>query len=208
MSEKLLAAYRDFKRSFDVEALRTAIEDDGGETVTLRSLVELAASGGQWRILEQLARSGLRLEESDDFPSVIAEVLLRSPRSTVEVTSGLIRLGAGVNTRTCNEWTPLHVACWRHQRKVIPVLVAAGADINASTGIDDYNTPLMDACELGDAKTVEVLLDLGADPMILNPYSGKSVHMRFQNGEFAHQVREVLADRRTAKRTKWKSSTR
>lgn len=50
------------------------------------------------------------------------------------------------------------------QKKITDMLIAAGADINAKTGEGD--TALLNAVQLGKTRTVNFLLERGADPSI------------------------------------------
>jgi ankyrin repeat protein len=81
-----------------------------------------------------------------------------------EAASTLIATGAAVNVSSQNELAvqPLHSAAAGRHHEVCRVLIAAGADVNA-TQRDGY-TPLHAAAQHGDAELVELLLSSGADP--------------------------------------------
>lgn len=59
---------------------------------------------------------------------------------------------------------PLHLAAWQGKKKVVEVLLAAGANINAIG--DSGRTPLYYAIENGHKSIAELLLKQGADPNI------------------------------------------
>jgi ankyrin repeat protein len=81
-----------------------------------------------------------------------------------EAAGALIAAGAAVNVYSENELhvQPLHSAASGRHHEVCRVLIAAGADINA-TQRHDY-TPLHAAAQHGDAELVELFLSAGADP--------------------------------------------
>ncbi len=74
------------------------------------------------------------------------------------IAKKLLAKGASVNNP--GHWTPLHYAAASSNVEIIPLLIRAGADINARTlcGI----TPLYMAARDGTADTVKLLLNAGA----------------------------------------------
>lgn len=73
----------------------------------------------------------------------------------------LLDAGANVNTRTSNDWTPLHYAALRKDNAaVLQFLLAAGADINARTS--EGETPLDVATRKENWSAVQTLQDNGA----------------------------------------------
>ena len=79
----------------------------------------------------------------------------------------LIESGAAVNVYSKNELRvqPLHSAASGRHHEVCRLLIAAGADVNA-TQRHGY-TPLHAAAVCGDAELVELFLSAGADPSAL-----------------------------------------
>jgi hypothetical protein len=90
------------------------------------------------------------------FPSLIAaQERKRDDRhATLEL---LLHFGAATNQRGVNDWTPLHYAVVKHDLQAIELLLAAGADPNVATRIDDCTTPLEDAKSLGFIEAVQLL---------------------------------------------------
>lgn len=73
----------------------------------------------------------------------------------------LIGLGASVEARMPDGWTPLHAAARRGRSASVEALLDAGADPNARTG--HGLTPLHLAAITGDAVSIEALVGAGAD---------------------------------------------
>jgi ankyrin repeat protein len=81
-----------------------------------------------------------------------------------EAAGALIAAGAAVDVYSRNELAvqPLHSAAAGRHHEVCRVLIAAGADVNATQR--HGHTPLHAAAQHGDAELVELLLSSGADP--------------------------------------------
>jgi ankyrin repeat protein len=80
----------------------------------------------------------------------------------------LIAAGASAAVSESSGINLLHWAAMTNHPEVIPVLVEAGASVDAT---DEFNyTPLMYAStiDFGDAEVVKALLKAGADPKIRN----------------------------------------
>ena len=73
--------------------------------------------------------------------------------------------GVDVNAKFKDGWTPLHMASEGGHREIVDLLIAKGADINATAGAGDGVgwTPLHEAAEGGHKKVVELLILKGAD---------------------------------------------
>jgi ankyrin repeat protein len=82
-------------------------------------------------------------------------------KGDTEQVKSLISEGADVNARDENGQTPLHFAARHGHREIAILLIAHGADVNASMA-DDSWTPLLDAACAGHAQVVKVLLENGA----------------------------------------------
>lgn len=100
----------------------------------------------------------------DGFPSLIAALTcaIPAPRATVrsnmhQLVELLLDHGADVGQRGINDYTPLHLAAAQGDLDVVRTLLAHGADADAITRIDDYETPLEVAAAGGHHEVVEML---------------------------------------------------
>ena len=113
-----------------------------------------------------------------------------------EVARMLLDAGASVDTYTTNDFAnqPLHAAAAGRHLEVCRVLVAAGADVNA-TQHGGY-TPLHEAAQHGDIEMVELFLSAGADPS-LRVAEGTPADLAEAAGhpDVARRLREVAATR-------------
>ena len=83
------------------------------------------------------------------------------------MTMALLAAGADVDARNQRGATPLHVAAqYNHNPAIIVELVGAGADLDARDG--EGNTPLHASRWFGHPPVVHLLLELGADPTLVN----------------------------------------
>ncbi len=81
-----------------------------------------------------------------------------------EAARVLIEAGAGPNVYSHNHFNvqPLHSAAAGRHHEVCRILLAAGADVNATQ--QAKYTPLHEAAQHGDDELVELFLSAGADP--------------------------------------------
>ena len=140
-----------------LEALRACGADmdvraDGG-----RSALMLAAGAGrvanvEWLLLASTAavRDGT---DADGNTALHAAAYRGHPRCA----SALLRGGARPDVANATGATPTALACEHGQRATVRILAAAGADPNAGDGV-----ALRAACGAGSARTVALLLGLGA----------------------------------------------
>ena len=72
----------------------------------------------------------------------------------------------------------IHAAVGQRMSKSIRFLVGLGIDINARG--DLYETPLLLACSLRHAKMITLLIELGADPNLVD-YQGEPPKIKIAN---------------------------
>ncbi len=83
------------------------------------------------------------------------------------VITVLLASGADVAARNRSGWTPLHMAAAAYRDPaVVAELVEAGADVNARDG--EGNTPLHTSRHNRNPDVADLLLELGADPALVN----------------------------------------
>lgn len=73
-----------------------------------------------------------------------------------------LRPGTEHSYRSVTSYTPLHLAVFLKQYRIVELLLDAGADIE-SRAISEGRTPLMEAADWGDTEMVQLLLSRGAD---------------------------------------------
>ena len=115
----------------------------------------------------------------------------------VEAARTLLDAGAVVNAYSVNELQvqPLHSAASGRHHEVCRVLIAAGADVNA-TQRHEF-TPLHAAAKHGDAELVELFLSAGADPTARTEAGDTPADTAEAAGhvDVARRLREVAAER-------------
>lgn len=129
--------------------------------------------------------------ERNESPLMLAA--LRGQEALVQT---LVARGAEVNK---TGWTPLHYAATGGHVRVIAFLLGAQAEIDA--GASNGTTPLMMAAMYGNAASVKLLLESGADPEIRNAQqlSALDFAQRAGRSDSAALIRQVL-QRRPASR--------
>lgn len=90
-------------------------------------------------------------------------LMLAAIRGDLAWCERLIERGGRVNQPG---WTPLHYAASGPNPKVVELLLARGADVDAQS--PNGSTPLMMAARYGSEDSVQRLLERGADPARLN----------------------------------------
>jgi len=181
VSAVLLARYR-FDRA-TMDALLAADPD--------LDIFEGAALGRIDRVRAALDDDPLavRAFSPDGFTALHLAAFFGKP----EIARALLDAGASVDTYTTNDLAnqPLHAAAAGRHLEVCRVLVAAGADVNA-TQHGGY-TPLHEAAQHGDVEMVELFLSAGADPTIAVSDGGTPADLADAagHGDVARRLREV-----------------
>lgn len=145
--------------------------------------LSLALQHENFKVAETLLRApGLLV----DTPNAHGETALMfaALKGQVDWTQRLIRLGAQVRREG---WTPLHYAASGPEPRVVAFMLDAGALIDARS--PPGSTSLMLAARYGDERSVDVLLQRGADARLKNPAG-------WDAADFARMAgRDRLADR-------------
>ncbi|KAJ3013269.1 Ankyrin-2 [Thoreauomyces humboldtii] len=136
--------------------------------------LQLAARSGSVSIVRELLRAGARVHEGelDEKPLQLA-----ASAGHVGVTRALLDAGAlmvssslrktgrkEVRERVPQEWSALTRAAWSGHRKIVAILLEAGADVNA-----DRNAALLLAIRHGKHEMVRELISRGASVHPLAP---------------------------------------
>lgn len=155
---------QEYSRTGDVTLAREFLESASG--FDRESLLEIlfwhALGQRDWPLAEFCLGEGYPVvprEWSDFGPLYHAMSLLGN---CPEVIEWLLEHGAEIERRGHNNWTPLLAAVFSGSEEIVKMLLDYGADVNASTGIDDDLTPLMAAATMGHEGIVNILLAHGA----------------------------------------------
>ena len=184
VSAVLLARYRSDRATMD--ALLAADPD--------LDIFEGAALGRIDRVRAALDDDPLavRAFSPDGFTALHLAAFFGKP----EIARALLDAGAPVDAYTTNDLAnqPLHAAAAGRHLEVCRLLLAAGADVNA-TQHGGY-TPLHEAAQHGDIEMVELFLSAGADPTAQVP-EGTPADMADAAGhpDVARRLRDVEAGR-------------
>jgi len=108
-------------------------------------------------LVAALALAGVRASTEG---SKVADAAMNRDRATVRT---LLTSGEDVNAAQGDGMTALHWAARHGDAELVSMLLAAGANVRATTRLGGY-TPLLMAAELGHASSIEALIAAGADP--------------------------------------------
>ena len=185
VSAVLLARYR-----FDRPTLEALLAADPE-----LDLFEASAVGRVDRVRASLDDDpeSVRQLSADGFTALHLAAFFGKP----EIARLLLDSGARVDTYTTNEFAnqPLHAAAAGRHIEICRLLLAAGADANA-TQHGGY-TPLHEAAQSGDVELVELFLSAGADPTLAVADGGTPADLAETAGhhDVATRLREVAAER-------------
>ena len=144
----------------DLEALRSLVADPANGWIgALRTYpLEYAIYHSPLSFIRTLIGLGAdpNYQEEGSFPSILA-ALSTEREDRHEIVELLLDAGADIQQRGVNDWTPLHYAAARNDRKAVELLLARGADPKSRTRIDDLTTPLEEAERLGFLEVAEIL---------------------------------------------------
>lgn len=151
-------------RAGDLDELRAAAGDqwsipNGPMPRELGSCLEYAIYWSPLPFIRELLELGANVRPSDHhgFPPLVA-ALWQSTRTDVEeVVALLLSFGADPDQRGFQDYTALHVATVEQRPGVVRMLLAHGADPTLRTRIDNLESPLDLALEVGNEEIVALL---------------------------------------------------
>lgn len=155
----------------DLDGLRAAVDDptavpNGRMPDAIGSCLVYAIYHSPLAFIRTLLEAGAdpNAPADDGFPPLIAALTCArdepgtTPRTDVEaIVELLLAFGADPNQRGINDYTALHMAVGERNEAAVRRLLNAGADPDARTRIDDYETPLDIAKAAGLSAIVELL---------------------------------------------------
>lgn len=142
--EKIAALHPAFAE--DPDWIRLAV--GWGRAVSVRWLIDHGAP--------------VRIEADDGFPLLHIAIDLAQPMR-LTLLRMLIAAGADIHERGINDWTPLHRAAIMADEATMAFLIAAGADRDARTRIDDCATAEEEARNLGRHAAADFIRDYRPD---------------------------------------------
>ena len=108
------------------------------------------------------ANTGSHLPDCQKDSGCLLQLKLKWFEITPNELQAMINSGANVNAKGYNGATPLHAAAGVGNAEVIPVLVQAGADVNAKVN-NTGSTPLYFAAQFGRVEVIPALVKAGAN---------------------------------------------
>lgn len=130
-----------------------------------RALIHCAVSNGHLEIVKILINAGADLEVKDRNDATALHYAVRF--GFIDIVEYLLEQGASIQSQSMYGDTPLHNAVGVAEYiNIVKVLIDAGSDVNAL----DYhgNTPLYYALYHKNTEAMELLLNAGANPFLLN----------------------------------------
>jgi ankyrin repeat protein len=152
--------------------------------------VHLAAAAGHHQVVQLLINSGAQLDAKDSRGLMALHAASDNNHTqAVQCLLDADSTPAHVDAQG-SEGTPLHMACLKGREQVVPLLIKAGADVNARTPAE--RTPLHQAAISGHKTIVQQLLAAGADPGALTRTGAYGLHVAAMRG-FQKIVKQLLA---------------
>lgn len=153
------------------EALNTLAADD--RTAVLMYLFWQGLEYRYWDLAEACIVAGYSLSPGESAGFGPLHDALWRLEDRPDVIAWLLDRGADIERRGINNETPLITAAHKAPIETIRLLVDAGANIDASTQVDEDWTALMTAARVGNIEAVRVLLECGADYTHQDRYFGR-----------------------------------
>lgn len=164
------------------------------------------------KIIELLVKNGADLEALAGISSVSGEKYKNTPlhfaarKGNFEAVEILIENGANINAKDFRGFTPLFYSAYNAKFKVVEFLLSKGADVNAKSKKKRFPTPIYKGIGSRDMKTVQLLVEFGADLKItnkngLNPYE---FAIRTRRKKIAEYLRKEM-EKQTGKKIKPKT---
>ncbi|WP_158529609.1 ankyrin repeat domain-containing protein [Parvibium lacunae] len=138
----------------------------------------VAAQQRAWETLK-LFLGDEKIDWNYRSPAGETVLMLAALHGEYNLCQALLKRGAKLNQPG---WTALHYAATSGQDNIIRLLLDADAYIDAES--PNQTTPLMMAARSGNRATVRLLIDLGADPSVVNQQG-------YSAARFAHEFGDM-----------------
>ena len=143
----------------DLRAFKQCVANgvDLGATKDGKTAIMLAASNGQYSVLDYVFGSGLRGKSLLDLKSADggSPLMSAAAHGEPEATFVLAKHGAAIDAQDEDGWTALHFAAAAGDPAACQVLVSAGANINVRN--KDNDTPLMIAEKMNATEVIRAV---------------------------------------------------
>ena len=112
---------------------------------------------------------------------------IAAAKGNLAITEKLLDHGAAIDVGDDTNWTPLHVAAFRHREDIVRLLIARGANLDIQT-TDSHKTALFLATQLmqtteQNTEVAALLLENGASPNIQNTEGLTPLHNVVEYGQ-------------------------
>src|SRR5205807_5389566 len=107
---------------------------------------------------------------TDNTQTLNEQLFHATNQAKLDEVLDLLKQGAAINAQDEYGRTPVMIAAYNHDRKLVPALIQAGADVNIRD--NRLETPLMHASREGWLELVKLALDAGADVTLINRFGG------------------------------------
>ncbi len=151
------------------------------------SLGNAASLGCLEKVRELLATKGIDSQDGKESPALSAAIQ-RGSEAMVEM---LLEKGAPINPVTVRMWSPLGEAAWRHQVRIMKMLLAKGADPEAK---DSHGISYLPTYGLFDERLVRTLLEAGAN-VNARDNKGRTALMNAAGYGYENTVKLLIAHR-------------
>ncbi|OYW23385.1 MAG: hypothetical protein B7Y98_07580 [Sphingomonas sp. 32-62-10] len=143
-------------------------------------------------VVAAVNENGAAIVNTRDFSSRETALHIVAKRGDVLYTRFLLQKGGNPNLRDVRGSTPLLVAVSNGHADLVPVFVAAKANVNQ--GNDSGETPLIKAVQRRDLVMVRELIAAGADPDQADSLAGKSARIYANEDTRTPALAKIFAD--------------
>lgn len=145
---------------------------------TGRAPISFAVERGKMDVIELLLRHGASLRAVSDCGSLVADAVLGGHGWLIPF---LVRGGADVNLISRDGFAPLMLAAGNGMEEAIPILLDAGAEVDARDSRHGL-TAYLHAALTGNREAAGILLSAGANPDAVTNEGETAAKLAAQNG--------------------------
>ncbi|MGG3890524.1 ankyrin repeat domain-containing protein [Metabacillus fastidiosus] len=128
-------------------------------------------------------------ESTAEFETENNELIKAVELNDIHKIKKLISDGADLDTKDLRGRTPLMIATYNKETKIVKLLIQGGADVNLQDDME--NNPFLYAAAEGYTDIVKLTIRAGADPSITDRYGGTALIPAAEHG-YVDIVKEIL----------------